>query len=65
MTDTSIFYMIVNTFSHKKKPGLIILFVMNKSLEIDLHCTILFFSLIISLKVKKSGKLLLDYKEVT
>ncbi len=64
MTSTSIFYIIVSKYSHKKESGPIVLFIIDKNLEIGLYCTILSLSLAISLRVKNSEKPLLDPKEV-
>ena len=65
MTNTSIFCIIVNEFSYKKKLGLIVLFVMNKNSEIDLYCAIWPLGLVINLRIESSRKSLLDLKEIT
>ena len=59
-----IFCIIINKFSYRLKLGLVLLFVINKNLEIDLYYTILFLGLTISLGVKIGEKLLLNSKEV-
>ena len=60
-----IFRIIISKFSYKKKLGLIILFVIDKNLEIHLYCTILFLALAISWRMQSSEELLLDLKKIT
>ncbi len=64
MTDADIFYIIISEFSHKEKSSPIILFIINKNLEIDLNCTILPLDLTIDLRIESSKELLLDPKIV-
>ena len=64
MTNASIFCIIISKFSYKKESSLIILFVIDKNLEIDLYYTILPWSLAINLKVKSSEEFLLYLKKV-
>ena len=47
MTSTSIFRIIISKFSYKKELGLIILFVINKNLEIGLYYMVLALGLAI------------------
>ena len=64
MINTSIFCIIISEFSYGKESSPIILFVIDKSLEISLNCGVLSLDLAISLRVKSSRELLLDSKEV-
>lgn len=59
---TNIFCIIISKFDYRKEPGPIVLFVMNKSLEISLYYIILLFNLAINLKIKNYGEPLLDLK---
>ncbi len=64
ITGAGIFRIIVSKFRYRKKLGLIVLFVIDKSSEISFHCTVLSLSLAISLKVESNGEPLLNCKEV-
>lgn len=66
MTDASILCIIVNKFGYQQKPDLIILFEIDKDLEVSLYYSILPlpFGLAINLKIESSEKLLFDPKEV-
>lgn len=63
MINIGIFYIIKNKFIYKKYLDLIILFVINKSLEMDFYKIILSLVLAISLKIKRCWKLLLYSKK--
>ena len=65
VTNTNVFYIIISKFSHKKKFGLIILFVINKNLEINLYCIVLPLGLAINLWAKSNRKPLFNLKEIT
>ena len=60
-----IFRIIVDKFSHWKEPSPISLFVVDKSPEIGLYCTVLPFGLAVSLAVEGGGEPLFNAKEVT
>ena len=64
MVDANIFGIIISEFHHEKKPYLIILLKVDKSLEISFHCAILPFGLIIYLCVEGSRESMLDAKEM-
>lgn len=64
MIGASIFRIIISKFSQRKKLGLIILFVIDKTLKIGLHRTILTLGQAISLRVKSNGEFLLNLKEI-
>ena len=64
MTSIGNFYMIISKFSHKKEPGPIVLFVINKNLEINLYHIVLFLGLFISLRVKSIGEPLFNPQKV-
>ena len=64
MTTTSIFHIIISKFSYKKETGLIVLFIINKSSEINLDYNILPFCLAINLKVESNEELLLNVKQI-
>ena len=64
MTGISIFHIIVSKFSHRKEPNPIILFIINKNLEISLYYTVLPLGLAINLGMESSRKLLLNFKKV-
>lgn len=65
VTGTGIFSIIIDKFSYREESDPIVLFVINKSLGINLHCTILSLGLAIKLRVKSNGEFLLDPREVT
>ena len=52
IANTYIFGIIVNKFCYRKKLCLVILFKVDKSLEIDFYYSILFFDLAIYFKIK-------------
>lgn len=56
--------MIVSEFGHIKELGLIVLFVIDKSSEIDFYLTNQPLDLAISLRVESSREPLFDFKEV-
>ena len=64
MAGTGIFGIIVSKLRNRKKPCLIILLKVDKSLELGFHYTILSFSLAIHLQVKDNEESPLDAKEI-
>lgn len=60
-----IFCIIVNKFYHKKKLCLIVLFIIDKGLEIGLHYIIISFDLVIYFGVESSKESLLNLKKIT
>lgn len=56
-----IFDNIIDKFSHRNKPSLIILLAINKNFEIDFYYIVLPLSLAIDLRIKSNRKLLLDF----
>ena len=64
MMSIGILNIIVGKLCYKKKPCSIIPLKIDKDLEIDFHCTILFFSLVAYLQVKSGRKSLLDTKKI-
>ena len=64
MTNNGILCIIISKFSHKKELSLIILFVIDKNLEIGHYYTVLLLSLVINLRIKGNIELLFDPKEV-
>ena len=65
MADASILGVIVGKLHHKKKPYLIILLKVDKSLEINFHYTILLLSLAIYLQIKGGRESLFNAEEIT
>ena len=55
-----IFYIIIDKFSYQQESYLVILLIVDKSPEVSLHCTILSFSPIISLRFESDREFLLD-----
>ena len=64
MTNAGIFCIIISKFSYKKESSPIVLFIIDKGLEIGLYYTVLLLDLAISWKVKSSRKPLLNSKKV-
>lgn len=60
VASTQIFCIVIGKFSLWKELSSIILFIVDKSLKVGFHCTILSLNLAINLKVKNNKKLLLD-----
>ena len=63
VTSASIFGIIISELRHQKKPGLVILFKVNKGSKICLYCAVLSFHLPVCLRVKCSGESFFDFKE--
>ena len=55
---------IVSKLGYWYKPGLLVLFKINKDSEIQFYCTVLSLSLIVSLRVKSGKKSLFDIKKI-
>ena len=64
ITSADIFDIVIGKLHYGKKPCLIILFKVDKSLEIDFHRTILPLSLAIRLQVKGGRESPLDVEEI-
>lgn len=64
ITHTSIFCIIISEFSYKKELGLIILFIINKNLKMNLYYAVLSLSLAIHLRIESNKEPLLNPKEV-
>ena len=64
VVNASIFGIIIGKLHYKKKPCLIILLKIDKSLEIDFHCIILALSLAVYLQVEDNRKSLLNTGEI-
>ena len=64
VASVSIFGIILGKFCYKKKPYLVILFKIDKSLKIGFHYTILPFSMTVYLKVEGGGEFLLNVKKI-
>lgn len=64
MIGICILCIIIGKFSYQKESSLNILLVIDKSFKINFYYTIVFFALAISLKVKDSGELLLNFEKV-
>lgn len=60
MTDATIFIVVICKLNYGNECDLINLFKVNKILKIDFHNTVLSFCLAFSLRVKSSGKFLLN-----
>lgn len=60
MTNTGILSIIICKFNSKEEFGVIVLFKVKKSLEIDFHIDVLFFYLIVNLKLKSIGRFLFN-----
>lgn len=63
MTNTNIFYIIINKLGYLKTFSAIILLIFYKSSEISFYDIILSLYLAISLRIKDRQKLLLDFEE--
>ena len=64
MADASILGIVIGKFYYKKKPCLIILFKVDKKLEVGFYYTILPFDLIVYLWVKDGGEFSLNAEEI-
>ena len=64
MVSIGILDIIINELRYGKKPCSIILLKIEKSLEVNFHCTILPFSLTVCLQVEGGRDFLLDIKEI-
>lgn len=60
----SVFCIIIGKLSHRKELSIIVLFVIDKTLEINFYYTVLFFGLTISLIMKSNREFLLDSNKV-
>lgn len=60
MASIGFFCIIISKFSHLKLPRLVILFVVDKNLEIRYYCTILTFFLAVYLEIKDDEKFLIN-----
>lgn len=61
IASSCIFGSVIDKFNYRNKPSLIILLAIDKSFEIDFYYIVLPLSLAISLRIKSSKKLLLDF----
>ena len=57
---TCILYIIIGKLHNWEKPSSVVLMVVDKDLEVGLHCTILLFCLPVCLGMKYGRKFLLD-----
>ena len=64
IVNTSIFDFVINKLSNLQELYLIILVKINKNSKLHFYNTILFFYLLISLRVKNNKKFLLNIKKV-
>ena len=64
VTGAGIFGIIISELRHEKKPCPIILLKVDESLEVNFHCTILFLSLAVCLRVANSGEFPLYTKKI-
>lgn len=64
MASAGVLDIIIGKFEHKQKPSLIVLFEINKDLEIGFYSTILPINLAICLRVEGGREPLYDFKEV-
>lgn len=64
VANSCILRIVVGKLNHSKKPGLIILLVLDKSPKVGFYWTILPLSRAVSLRMKDSGESLLDFQEV-
>lgn len=65
VASAGIFCIIMGKFGYCQEFSLIILFQVDKNLEVDFYSTDLLFSLAVNLGVKDCWKFLLDFQEVT
>ena len=65
MVGASILGVVISKLRYKKKPCLIILLKVDKSLEVNFHHTILPLSLAVCLRLKSNEKSPLNAKEIT
>lgn len=59
-----VFYIIILKFRYWKKPSLVILFIINKTLEIGFYGAILLLSLANNLRIEGRKESLVDIKEI-
>lgn len=64
IADTHILSIIISKLGHWQEHYLVILFEIDKDLEVSLYCTILMFGLAVCLRVEDYRKPLFDSKEV-
>lgn len=59
-----IFYITISKFGYSKRPSLVILFIINKTLEIVFYYTIFYLALFVNLWVKNSRNFVFDSKQI-
>ena len=64
MANIGILGIIISKLCHGKKPYLIILFKVDKGLEVGFHHTILLLNLAVRLQMEGDGESLFDAKEI-
>ena len=64
VTSAAVFRIVIDKFSHRKEPCLVVLLEVNECLEVSFYGAVLPLGLTVCLRVERGGELAFDAKEV-